>query len=101
MIFAFAGVSTPQFVVGLVLLYLFAYLAGWFPMSGYGGLSHLILPALTLGIAGGGWYSRMMRSSLVEVLRQDYIRTARAKGMSERASSSSMPCAMPCCRSWP
>jgi len=84
MIFAFAGVSTPQFVVGLVLLYLLAYLAGWFPMSGYGGLSHLILPALTLGIAGGGWYARILRSSLVEVLRQDYIRTARAKGLSER-----------------
>jgi peptide/nickel transport system permease protein len=84
MIFAFAGVSTPQFVVGLVLLYLLAYLAGWFPMSGYGGLSHLVLPALTLGIAGGGWYARILRSSLVEVLRQDYIRTARAKGLSER-----------------
>ena len=84
MIFAFAGVSTPQFVVGLVLLYLLAYLAGWFPMSGYGGLTHLILPALTLGIGGGGWYARILRSSLVEVLRQDYIRTARAKGLSER-----------------
>jgi peptide/nickel transport system permease protein len=85
MILAFAGVSTPQFVVALVLLYLLAYLAGFFPMSGYGGLSHLILPALTLGIAGGGWYARILRSSLVEVLRQDYIRTARAKGLSERA----------------
>jgi peptide/nickel transport system permease protein len=84
MIFAFVGVSTPQFVVGLVLLYLLAYLAGWFPMSGYGSLSHLILPALTLGIGGGGWYARILRSSLVEVLRQDYIRTARAKGLSER-----------------
>ena len=85
MILAFAGVSTPQFVVGLVLLYLLAYLAGWFPMSGYGGLGHLILPALTLGIGGGGWYARILRSSLVEVLRQDYIRTARAKGLTERA----------------
>jgi peptide/nickel transport system permease protein len=85
MILAFAGVSTPQFVVGLVLLYLLAYLAGWFPMSGYGGLGHLILPALTLGIGGGGWYARILRSSLIEVLRQDYIRTARAKGLSERA----------------
>ena len=85
MILAFAGVSTPQFVVGLLLLYVFAYLFGWFPMSGYGGLGHLILPALTLGIGGGGWYARILRSSLVEVLRQDYIRTARAKGLSERA----------------
>ncbi len=85
MILAFAGVSTPQFVLGLVLLYLLAYLAGWFPMSGYGGLKHLILPALTLGIGGGGWYARILRSSLAEVLRQDYIRTARAKGLSEKA----------------
>ncbi len=83
MILSFAGVSTPQFVVGLVLLYVFANQLGWFPLSGYGGLSHLVLPALTLGVAGGGWYSRMMRSSMVEVLRHDYIRTARAKGMSE------------------
>ncbi len=64
MVLSFVGVSAPQFVVGLVLLYLFAYLLGWFPLGGFGGLSHLVLPALTLGIAGGGWYSRMMRSSM-------------------------------------
>jgi peptide/nickel transport system permease protein len=85
MILAFVGVSTPQFVVGFVLFYLLAYLLGLFPLGGYGSLSHLVLPALTLGIAGGGWYARILRSSLVEVLRQDYIRTARAKGLSERA----------------
>ena len=84
MIFSFAGVSAPQFVVGLLLLYTFANLLGWFPLSGFGTVSHLVLPALTLGIAGGGWYSRMMRSSMVEVLRHDYIRTARAKGLSGR-----------------
>jgi peptide/nickel transport system permease protein len=84
MTLSFVTVSTPQFVVGLTLLYVFAYLLGWFPLSGYGSLSHLFLPAVTLGLAGGGWYSRMMRSSMVEVLRQDYIRTARAKGMPER-----------------
>ena len=82
MVVSFAGVSAPQFVVGLLLLYVFANLLAWFPLSGYGTLHHLILPALTLGIAGGGWYSRMMRSSMVEVLRHDYIRTARAKGLS-------------------
>ena len=85
MIFSFAGVSAPQFVVGLLLLYVFAYRFGWFPMSGYGTLGHLILPALTLGIAGGGWYSRMMRSSMIEVLRQDYVRTALARGLAERS----------------
>lgn len=84
MVLSFLGVSTPQFVVGLLLLYVFANLLGWFPLSGYGTLGHLVLPALTLGIAGGGWYSRMMRSSMIDVLRQDYIRTARAKGLSER-----------------
>lgn len=84
MTLSFTTVSTPQFVLGLTLLYVFAYLLGWFPLSGYGTLSHLILPALTLGLAGGGWYSRMMRSSMMEVLRQDYVRTARAKGMPER-----------------
>jgi len=83
MMFSFAGVSAPQFVVGLLLIYVFAYLLGWFPMSGFGGgsLWNLVLPALTLGISGGGYYARMMRSSMVEVLRQDYIRTARAKGL--------------------
>ncbi|WP_395661344.1 ABC transporter permease [Aestuariivirga sp.] len=83
MTLSFLSVSTPQFVLGLTLLYLFAYLWSLFPLGGYGTLSHLILPALTLGLAGGGWYSRMMRSSMLEVLRNDYIRTARAKGMSE------------------
>ncbi|CAN5430763.1 ABC transporter permease [soil metagenome] len=83
MVLSFVTVSTPQFVLGLTLLYVFAYLLSWFPLGGYGTLSHLILPAVTLGLAGGGWYSRVMRSSMIEVLRQDYIRTARAKGMPE------------------
>ena len=81
MMASFVGVSAPQFVVGLLLLYVFAYKLSWFPMSGIGSFRHLVLPALTLGIAGGGWYSRMMRSTMVDVLRQDYIRTARAKGV--------------------
>jgi peptide/nickel transport system permease protein len=80
---SFAGVSMPQFVLGLLLLYVFAYVLGLFPLGGYGSIQHLILPALTLGISGGGWYSRMIRSSMVDVLLQDYIRTARAKGLSE------------------
>jgi peptide/nickel transport system permease protein len=83
MTLSFVGVSAPQFVVGLSLLYIFAYNLGWLPLGGYGTFAHLILPSLTLGLAGGGWYSRMMRSSMVDVLRQDYIRTARAKGVPE------------------
>ncbi|MEJ2167964.1 MAG: ABC transporter permease [Desulfobacterales bacterium] len=85
MAMSFAGVSIPQFVLGLLLLYLFAHIIPIFPLGGYGSLKHLFLPALTLGISGGGWYSRMMRSSMVDVLRQDFIRTARSKGLTERA----------------
>ncbi len=81
MVASFVIVSAPQFVVGILLLYVFAVYLGWFPMSGYGHLSNLVLPALTLGILGAGWYSRLMRSSMVDVLRQDFMRTARAKGL--------------------
>ena len=81
MIVSFVGVSSPQFVVGILFLYVFAVQLGWFPISGYGTFSHLVLPSLTLGFLGSGWYSRMMRSSMLDVLRQDYIRTARAKGL--------------------
>ncbi|WP_294643219.1 ABC transporter permease [uncultured Aureimonas sp.] len=81
MVTSFVTVSAPQFVVGLLLLYVFAVKLGWFPIGGYGTFSHLVLPALTLGILGAGWYARMMRSSMVDVLRQDYMRTARAKGL--------------------
>jgi peptide/nickel transport system permease protein len=78
---SFVLVSAPQFVVGILLLYVFAAYLGWFPLRGYGGLSHLTLPALTLGILGAGWYARLMRSSMIDVLRQDFIRTAHAKGL--------------------
>ena len=81
MIFSFVGVSAPQFVIGILMLYVFAVKLGWFPIGGYGTFQHLVLPSLTLGLLGAGWYSRMMRSSLLDVLRQDYIRTARAKGL--------------------
>ncbi|HEY6431751.1 MAG TPA: ABC transporter permease [Acetobacteraceae bacterium] len=82
MVTMFVTVSSPQFVLGIILLYVFAFELGWFPIGGYGGLRHLVLPSLTLGILGAGWYGRMMRSSMLDVLRQDYIRTARAKGLS-------------------
>lgn len=84
MLLAFTGAAAPQFVLGLLLLYTFAYRWPILPLGGYGSLEHLLLPALTLGLAGGGWYARVMRSSLLEVLSQDYIRTARAKGLTER-----------------
>jgi peptide/nickel transport system permease protein len=82
MVLSFVGVSAPQFVVGILLLYVFAVKLGWFPIGGYGTFAHLVLPALTLGLLGAGWYARMMRSAMLDVLRQDYVRTARAKGLS-------------------
>jgi peptide/nickel transport system permease protein len=80
MVASFTAVSAPQFVVGILLLYVFAVQLGWFPIGGYGTFAHLVLPALTLGVLGGGWYARMTRSAMIDVLRQDYIVTARAKG---------------------
>jgi len=82
MMAAFVGVSAPQFVVALLLLYVFAATLGWFPMSGFGTPAHVVLPAMTLGILGAGWYARIVRSAMIDVLDQDYVRTARAKGLS-------------------
>ena len=82
MMTSFVTVSAPQFVVSLLMLYVFAVKLGWFPIGGYGTFEHLVLPALTLGILGSGWYSRMLRSSMIDVMRADFIRTARAKGLS-------------------
>jgi peptide/nickel transport system permease protein len=84
MMASFVGVSAPQVVVALLLLYVFAVTLGWFPMSGYGTLAHVVLPATTLGVLGAGWYARMVRSAMIDVLNQDYVRTARAKGLSSR-----------------
>lgn len=84
MLLSFVGVSTPQFVGGILLLYVFAVQLDWFPVGGYGTWRHVVLPAATLGLLGAGWYSRMSRSTMVDVLRRDFIRTARAKGAPER-----------------
>jgi peptide/nickel transport system permease protein len=84
MIASFVAVSAPQFIVSILVLYVFAVKLGWFPIGGYGDPIDYVLPALTLGILGSGWYSRVMRSSMLDVLRQDYIRTARAKGASQK-----------------
>jgi len=81
MVVALVFISTPQFVISLSMIYVFAYCLGCFPIGGYGEFKHLVLPAVTLGLLGGGWYARVTRSSVIEVLRQDFIRTARAKGL--------------------
>lgn len=67
MTLAFVGVSSPQFVVALMLLYVFAARLGWFPMSGFGTLAHIVLPALTQGLLGAGWYARITRSAMIGI----------------------------------
>lgn len=86
MTFSLLGISTPVFWLGMMFILLFAVWLGWFPISGYGdgALRHLILPALTLGALQAGYIARMTRSALLEILRQEYVRTARAKGLRER-----------------
>nr|HEV7953930.1 ABC transporter permease [Candidatus Acidoferrales bacterium] len=79
------GLSVPNFALGPVLILLFSITLGWLPVSGRGGISHLILPAATLGAALAAILTRMVRGSMIEELSSDYVRTARAKGLSERA----------------
>lgn len=78
------GVSIPSFWFGILLMMFLAVKFPIFPTSGYGSLSHLVLPAIAGGTAGAARISRVMRSSMLEVVQQDYIRTARAKGLSEK-----------------
>jgi ABC-type dipeptide/oligopeptide/nickel transport system permease component len=84
MIVAMLGLSTPGFWLGLLLLLLFAGALGWLPSGGVGTPKHLILPTLVLGAAGAGVIARMTRASMIEVLKQDYIRTLRANGLPMR-----------------
>ena len=79
------GLSFPSFALGPILILLVSIKLGWLPVSGAGDLSHLVLPAVTMGSALAAILTRMVRTSMLEELGQDYIRTARAKGLSERA----------------
>jgi peptide/nickel transport system permease protein len=83
MMTAMLGVSIPNFVMGPILIIIFALWLGWFPVSGNEGVYSLVLPALTLGTALAAILSRMVRASVLEVLQEDYIRAARARGLSE------------------
>ena len=82
---AYLGISFPVYWVGLLLILAFAVTLHWFPPSGYGGLLFLVLPAITLGMRSVAFLARMTRSTMREVLGSDLVRTARAKGLSERA----------------
>ena len=82
--FALFGFSTPNFWLGLILIYVFALVLRWLPPSGFDGTRSLILPAITLGTALAALVTRQLRSGMLEVLRQDYVRTAEAKGLSSQ-----------------
>lgn len=79
------GVSTPIFWSGLMAIFLFSFRLGWLPSTGTGGWKGMILPAFTLGLGGAGTLARLTRSGVIEVLSQDYVRTARAKGLGDVA----------------
>lgn len=84
-VFTLLGLSVPNFALGPVLILVFSVILGWLPVSGRGGPAHLILPAVTLGAALAAILTRMVRTSVIEELSSDYVRTARAKGLSESA----------------
>lgn len=84
MIIALLGVSLPSFWLGLSLIYYFSVKLHLFPVAGWGTWKHIVLPAITLGTGGAAIVARMTRSSMLDVVRQDYIRTAKAKGLHEQ-----------------
>jgi len=85
MTIALLGTSMPSFWLGLLLIIVFGVKLGWLPVSGYGGLDHLVMPAFVLGGFYAAQVSRLTRTSLLDVLAQDYVRTGRAKGLTGRA----------------
>lgn len=85
LLLALLGISMPHFWLGLILMYAFAVHWQIFPSTGYGSLSHLVLPGIALTLGGIALIARLTRSSMLEVISQDYVRTARAKGLAERA----------------
>ena len=83
-VLALIGFSTPNFWLSIMLILVFSVNLKWLPVSGTGSILHLVLPSIALGVQSAAVFTRMTRSSMLEVLNMDYIRTARAKGLSER-----------------
>ncbi len=81
---SYLGASIPVYWLGLMLIFFFALTLGWFPSAGGGSLQALVLPALTLGLISAGLIARLVRSSMIEVLQEDYMRTGQAKGLPTR-----------------
>lgn len=88
MFLAYIGVSMPLFWLGLLLILIFSFQLRWFPPAGGSGFKSLVLPSVTLGFVSAGVISRLTRSSLIETMNEDYVRTARAKGLPERMTVS-------------
>lgn len=84
MVLATVGFSVPSFVIGFFLMYIFSYKLGWFPAAMWGTWKHMVLPTVALAFLPTAVIARLMRSSMVEVLQQDYIKTAKAKGLGEK-----------------
>lgn len=83
--FSLVGISLPVFWAAMLLQFIFGYKLGWLPLSGYSTVAHMILPAIVLGWASSGTIARLTRSSLLGIMKNDYIRTARSKGLYERS----------------
>lgn len=82
---AIFGVSVPVIVLGPIMIWIFAVTLRWFPATGWGDLDQMVMPSVALGLASSALIARLTRASLLQVIREDYIRTARAKGLGERA----------------